>query len=272
MACIGGGRCVDINQASPNDLAHLTGIGRTRAEAICEFRDALGGFENVYDLTQVPGIGPHVVECNKNVLLCSTAKQTFAKRVTRSSSTTKRDRSHSHQRHIFRRILTTQKSNKTSRKHKLAGKLETTTTETTEASPPKKLCTPTKQDRTVRVLPVKSYGRIKTDTSLSQSGEARCRRTSLCSHPPAGLKEWLQTFHHWGLEEKKYALEEIIDTCEPTLVRHMMGTIEPRFQRDFISLLPRELALYVLSFLGPKDLLQAAQTCKCWQILCDDNL
>jgi len=264
MACTGGGHTVDINRATPDELAHLAGIGPTRAETICEFRNALGGFSSVNDLKQVPGIGPAVIELNKHELLCSTFRQTFTRRVTRSSFKTKR-------RNLFGRLLPqTKTTTKLPRKHKLAGKPDSKT-ETT-SSPPKKLCTPTKQDPTVRILPVKSYGRIKTDSTLSQTGESRCRRTSLCSNPPAGLKEWLQTFHQWGLEEKKYALEEIIDTCEPMLVRHMMGTIEPRFQRDFISLLPKELALYVLSFLGPKDLLQAAQTCKCWQILCDDNL
>lgn len=34
----------------------------------------------------------------------------------------------------------------------------------------------------------------------------------------------------------------------------------------------RQLALYVLSFLEPKDLLQAAQTCRYWRILAEDNL
>lgn len=33
-----------------------------------------------------------------------------------------------------------------------------------------------------------------------------------------------------------------------------------------------QLALYVLSFLDPRDLLRAAQTCKYWRILADDNL
>lgn len=47
--------------------------------------------------------------------------------------------------------------------------------------------------------------------------------------------------------------------------------IEPQFQRDFISLLPKELALNVLSFLEPKDLLRAAQACRSWRILADDN-
>lgn len=68
------------------------------------------------------------------------------------------------------------------------------------------------------------------------------------------------------------AIDELIDRCEPTQVRHMMQVIEPQFQRDFISLLPKELALSVLAFLEPKDLLRAAQTCRNWRFLADDNL
>ena len=60
--------------------------------------------------------------------------------------------------------------------------------------------------------------------------------------------------------------------CSTFQVRHMMSVIEPQFQRDFISLLPKELALYVLSFLKPRDLLNAAQTCRYWRILAEDNL
>ena len=35
-----------------------------------------------------------------------------------------------------------------------------------------------------------------------------------------------------------------------------LQVIEPQFQRDFISLLPKELSLYVLCYLEPKDLLR----------------
>ncbi|CAB4062374.1 FBXW7 [Lepeophtheirus salmonis] len=72
--------------------------------------------------------------------------------------------------------------------------------------------------------------------------------------------------------ERLHALDNLIETCDPTQVRHMMQVIEPQFQRDFISLLPKELALYVLSFLDPRDLLRAAQTCRYWRILAEDNL
>uniref|UniRef100_A0A8C2PNB7 F-box/WD repeat-containing protein 7 n=1 Tax=Cyprinus carpio TaxID=7962 RepID=A0A8C2PNB7_CYPCA len=98
------------------------------------------------------------------------------------------------------------------------------------------------------------------------------RRRITSIQPPTGLQEWLHTFQSWSGPEKLLALDELIDRCEPTQVKHMMQVIEPQFQRDFISLLPRELALHVLSFLEPKDLLQAAQTCRYWRILAEDNL
>ncbi|MGH0155306.1 UNVERIFIED_CONTAM: hypothetical protein FKN15_074846 [Acipenser sinensis] len=104
------------------------------------------------------------------------------------------------------------------------------------------------------------------------NGQGQHRRRITSVPPPTGLQEWLRTFQSWSGPEKLLALDELIDSCEPTQVKHMMQVIEPQFQRDFISLLPKELALYVLSFLEPKDLLQAAQTCRYWRILAEDNL
>ena len=40
----------------------------------------------------------------------------------------------------------------------------------------------------------------------------------------------------------------------------------------FVYTFLAELALYVLSFLHPRDLLRAAQTCRYWRILAEDNL
>ena len=77
---------------------------------------------------------------------------------------------------------------------------------------------------------------------------------------------------YWSNAERLCAIDQLIELCEPTQVRHMMAVIEPQFQRDFISLLPKELALYVLSFLTPRDLTRAAQTCRCWRVLAEDNL
>lgn len=91
-------------------------------------------------------------------------------------------------------------------------------------------------------------------------------------NPPPELMDWLLTFQRWTNAERLVAIDTLIDQCEPTQVRFMMKVIEPQFQRDFISLLPKELALHVLSYLEPKDLLRAAQTCRSWRFLADDNL
>ncbi|XP_017771715.1 PREDICTED: F-box/WD repeat-containing protein 7 isoform X2 [Nicrophorus vespilloides] len=91
-------------------------------------------------------------------------------------------------------------------------------------------------------------------------------------NPPPEMIDWLKQFQKWTNAERILAINELIARCEPTQVRHMMQVIEPQFQRDFISLLPRELALSVLSFLEPRDLLRAAQTCRSWRFLAEDNL
>jgi len=51
----------------------------------------------------------------------------------------------------------------------------------------------------------------------------------------------------WGNAERLMAVDELITLCEPTQVRHMMQVIEPQFQRDFISLLPKEVSVTMMS-------------------------
>ncbi|XP_041820884.1 F-box/WD repeat-containing protein 7-like isoform X2 [Chelmon rostratus] len=104
------------------------------------------------------------------------------------------------------------------------------------------------------------------------NGHSAQRRRVTSGPPPSGLQDWLHTFQMWSGPERLLALDELIDRCETSQVKHMMQVIEPQFQRDFISLLPKELALYVLTFLAPRDLLQAAQTCRYWRTLAEDNL
>lgn len=89
---------------------------------------------------------------------------------------------------------------------------------------------------------------------------------------PAEVDQWLCRFQSWSNSEKNQAIDALISRCAASHVRYMMEAIEPLFQRDFISLLPKELALTVLGYLQPKDLLRAARTCRYWRFLADDNL
>ncbi|XP_033371499.1 F-box/WD repeat-containing protein 7 isoform X4 [Parus major] len=115
--------------------------------------------------------------------------------------------------------------------------------------------------------PTTTFGDLRN----AKVGQARRRRIPSVAPPPE-LQDWLRTFQRWSGPEKLLALDELIDRCEPAQIKYMMQVIEPQFQRDFISLLPKELALYVLSFLEPRDLLRAAQTCRYWRVLAEDNL
>ncbi|RUO55619.1 ComEA family DNA-binding protein [Pseudidiomarina homiensis] len=57
---------VNINTASAAELAmSLTGVGQRRAEAIIALREQLGGFTDANQLMQVKGIGPRLIELNK---------------------------------------------------------------------------------------------------------------------------------------------------------------------------------------------------------------
>ena len=67
-------------------------------------------------------------------------------------------------------------------------------------------------------------------------------------------KYCLVVLQEWSHAERLLALDELIELCEVTEVRHMMAVIEPQFQRDFISLLPKEvLPAYVVELQNRKE-------------------
>jgi competence protein ComEA len=58
---VGSSQCdpnlIDINNASIGDLETLPGIGQTFAQSIIDYRDQNGPFQQIEDITNVPGIG-----------------------------------------------------------------------------------------------------------------------------------------------------------------------------------------------------------------------
>ena len=247
MSCRGRRqRRVDLNRASADEFANISGIGKGKAIEIIDMREALGGFTSVDDLRSIRGIGNGFIDTNKELFYCSPR----TKILTDPKSSTSRD-----ERSISRRSLRNRLSDSECRsddtiqlKRKLSLKPETTV-------PEKRPC---------------PEGGNESD-SYDGTNTIQQHHTSSLMCPPE-IESWLQVFQTWAQDQKKRALDELMERCNPPIIRHVMSSIEPRFQRDFISLLPKELAFYVLGFLGPKDLVQAAQTCKYWRILCDDNL
>ena len=57
---------INLNKATAAELSQLKGIGMKYAEKIVEFRDKNGPFKQVEDLLKVQGIGPKILEKNKD--------------------------------------------------------------------------------------------------------------------------------------------------------------------------------------------------------------
>jgi competence protein ComEA len=57
---------ININTASVEELTNLKGVGEKYAEAIVQYRDAHGPFEDPQDIINVPGIGQKTFEANKD--------------------------------------------------------------------------------------------------------------------------------------------------------------------------------------------------------------
>lgn len=57
---------INLNKATATEISQLKGIGMKYAERIVEFRDKNGPFKQVDDLLKVQGIGPKILEKNKD--------------------------------------------------------------------------------------------------------------------------------------------------------------------------------------------------------------
>lgn len=66
---------VDLNQADWPELANIPNIGEKLAKAIVKFRTENGGFDEVDQLNDVPGIGPAKLNAMRAYLLPLTNKQ-----------------------------------------------------------------------------------------------------------------------------------------------------------------------------------------------------
>ncbi len=67
---------VNINTADAKTLAsNIKGVGDKKAEAIVQYRLKHGPFKSADDLTKVKGIGPNLVEKNRDVLLVKSDKK-----------------------------------------------------------------------------------------------------------------------------------------------------------------------------------------------------
>ncbi|PIE71041.1 MAG: topoisomerase [Deltaproteobacteria bacterium] len=65
------GAKIDLNTASVETLAELKYVGEKLAERIVQYRTNVGAFKKVDDLTAVKGIGPKILNANRDRLMVS---------------------------------------------------------------------------------------------------------------------------------------------------------------------------------------------------------
>ncbi|KAF1009373.1 MAG: hypothetical protein GAK28_00010 [Luteibacter sp.] len=76
---------VNINTADATALAHaLDGVGLSKAKAIVAWREANGDFESADQLADVKGIGPSLVERNRDAILLGDDKPAKKKTTTKA--------------------------------------------------------------------------------------------------------------------------------------------------------------------------------------------
>jgi competence protein ComEA len=67
---------VDVNSADARALAEsLDGVGLSKAEAIVAYRRQHGPFETLDDLARVDGIGPHILDRNREAIVFGKPRQ-----------------------------------------------------------------------------------------------------------------------------------------------------------------------------------------------------
>ncbi len=62
------GSKVNINTASVEELIMLDGIGPDYADRIIQYREKNGPFVKVEDIMLIKGIGPKILEANKDIM------------------------------------------------------------------------------------------------------------------------------------------------------------------------------------------------------------
>lgn len=91
------------------------------------------------------------------------------------------------------------------------------------------------------------------------------------SHVPmekAAFEGWLETVSATFLtlndQQRNQSLDHLISLSGAVQLRHLSNGLETLLKRDFLRLLPLELAFYLLRWLDPQTLLTCCLVCKQW--------
>eukprot|EP00124_Ichthyophonus_hoferi_P002712 Ihof_evm6s197 gene=Ihof_evmTU6s197 len=82
-------------------------------------------------------------------------------------------------------------------------------------------------------------------------------------HIPSSVLIWFEGLDN---DEREEVLKGLVRTCDLSVLSTVHELLEILLQRDFISKLPEELALRILSYLDSNELCAVERTCKTWRV------
>ncbi|XP_050390383.2 F-box/WD repeat-containing protein 7 isoform X1 [Patella vulgata] len=94
-------------------------------------------------------------------------------------------------------------------------------------------------------------------------------KTSSLSDEAKILLNWYT--NDWSDKRKNEFLHKLVVLLDPRQHYYLSSFLSVKQHRDFIKLLPEKIALKILSYLNPKELLQARRVSKTWRKFADNN-
>ncbi|CAJ0569431.1 unnamed protein product, partial [Mesorhabditis spiculigera] len=120
------------------------------------------------------------------------------------------------------------------------------------------------------------YCGMDSDTP-PESQDAVCQQQQQ-QQPGAGDAEetavalnWIAGFGQMSMAQQSTALRNLLYRLPDHHLRTLRHLIEPMFQKDFLGILPDELALLIISYFEPKDMIACAGVSHTWRRLCEEE-
>ena len=85
------------------------------------------------------------------------------------------------------------------------------------------------------------------------------------------IPRMVDTFEAMPTEMQKYVMYQLLRRCPKPSLQFVADVVNPALKCDFLSLLPPELALNIISYLDVKSLCRAAQVSKRWREMTDGD-
>lgn len=110
---------------------------------------------------------------------------------------------------------------------------------------------------------------LKVDSKVSEQTDFT--NSQLPTPSMMSIPRMLESFEAMPAEMKSYVMYQLLRRCSKPVLHFVADVVNPALKCDFLSLLPLELCLNIISHLDVKTLCRAAQVSKKWRQIIDSD-